>query len=257
MKRLWMMVLLFALLPITSACVSQSQKDKEAEQENKRDPASADINADLGMGYMRQGDYKMAMEKLLKALAYDPELPKAHYYIAELYRRLGQMDMAKHHYEEAYRLDPKNPTLHNNYGTFLCSIGEYEKADKFLQLAINNKLYQGRVRAMENAGVCAYLARDLDKAENYLRMALEINPKLPIALYQMTVVQFEKKDYLRARAYLQRFEEVGQLNAEALWIGIRIEYYLGDKEAMQRYVKMLGSQFPASEQWRKYEEHQW
>lgn len=256
MKRIWMMLLLFSLLPLT-ACVSDSKKDKKDEQEIQRDPAAASINADLGMGYMRQGDHKMAMEKLLKALAYDPELPKAHYYIAELYKRLGDMEMAKHHYEEAYRLDPKNPTLHNNYGTFLCSIGDYKRADYFLQLAINNKLYEGHLRALENAGVCAYLAKDLNKAEEYLRMALEINPKLPIALYQMTVVQFEQKDYLRARAYLQRFEEIGQLNAEALWMAIRIEYYLGDKEAMQHYVKLLGTQFPASEQWRKYEAQQW
>lgn len=256
MKSSAWLLMFITLLPL-QACVSESEQKANEEQPVKRDTAAADINADLGMGYMRQGDYKMAMEKLQKALAYDPELPKAHYYIAELYKRLGQMDMAKQHYEEAYRLDPKNPTLHNNYGTFLCSIGEYERADHFFELAINNKLYDGRLRAMENAGVCAYLAKDLDKAENYLRMALDQNPKLPIALYQMTVVQFEKKQYLKARAYLQRYEEIGQMDAELLWIGIRIEHYLGDQEAMQRYVKLLSSQFPTSEQWRQYEAQQW
>ena len=51
-----------------------------------------------------------------------------------------------------------------------------------------------------------------------------------------------------ARAYLQRYAEVAQHTAESLWLGVRTENQLGDKDQMASYGLKLRAKFPDSEQ---------
>ena len=51
---------------------------------------------------------------------------------------------------------------------------------------------------------------------------------------------------LSARAYLQRFLEVSKHTAASLWMGIRIERQLGDKDAIASYKLALRNNFPDS-----------
>ena len=59
---------------------------------------AADYNAQLGLNYMAQGKDELAMDKLKKALEFNPKQVSAHHYMAELYRRLGRPKEADEHY---------------------------------------------------------------------------------------------------------------------------------------------------------------
>ena len=93
MKLLVQVTLLSAILFITG-CSSQ----KNSVDIDKKNASIA--NSELGVAYLTRGQYKVAMKKLKKAVDYDETNANAHHYIAELYRRLEQNELAEKHFTQ-------------------------------------------------------------------------------------------------------------------------------------------------------------
>lgn len=211
---------------------------------------AAEANVQLGVGYLQQGKYDLALAKLEKALEQDSSLPSAHNVIAVLYERLNQPDLVERHYRRALSLAPDDAGTHNNYGRFLCMQNRLREADKQFLIALKNPLYQTPEVAHTNAGICALRVPDKAKAEGHFRSALKANPRYREALIEMAKLTLEQENYLPARAYLQRYLEVGPKSAESLWLGVRIERKLGNRSAAASYALLLKSNFPDAEETR-------
>lgn len=214
----------------------------QQEKENKF--RIADTNMRLGVGYLQQGRVDDALEKLLKALKAVPDFPEAHGSIALVYEQLGDNDNANHHYEQALKLKQGDGATHNNYAVFLCRQGKLKQAEEQFLKAINSRGYDTPAEAWENLGVCSLQVPDLVKAEGYLRKALQIDSKLPVALLHMARISMEKQSYMSGRAYLQRYQEVQTMGPESLWLGIQVETKMGDKEAVRGYAEQLLKRYP-------------
>ncbi len=230
-------------LVILAGCASSPARVEDTPQRR-----AARSYAELGLNYLRQGQRAVAMEKLRKAVEMDPSYAGAQHGLALGYQEFGQPDLAEMHFRHAMRLDDKDSNLYNNFGAFLCDQGRYEEADKYFLRAVADPGYGTPDRAWENAGVCALKNNDFDKAETYLRSALKLQPKLSAALLGMARVNYRKKDFLRTRAYLQRYEEVGAPTSETLWLAVQTERNLGDVQAANRSVMLLESKFPDSDE---------
>jgi len=241
MKELCIAVLAALLAGCVTTETDQSGKGPDLKE-------AARINTQLGVDYMRKGELDLALEKLEKALKQDPDLAMAHSAVAFVYARKGDNERAEDHYKEALSLNDEDPFTLNNFGVFLCGQGKTEKADKYFMRAIKAKDYATPEAAWANAGVCARRVPDVDKAEADFREALKLNPQFPEALAQMAWLCLQKKDYLRARAFLQRFEAVGRPTAETLWIGAQTERKLGDMMAARSYERRLKTEFPDADQ---------
>ncbi len=234
---LWLLLLL-GLLPV--ACSTQHGR----EPQGPRSPAQ--INAELGVRYMQQGNLDVALDKLRRALEQDPKLPAAHHYIALLYNRLGSPELAEKHFQRALELTPKDPALLNNYGVFLCGHGHYDAAiERFLQ-TLQVPEYRRPDEAYENAGLCALRIPDRARAEAYFRHALKVNPLRASTLYQMMKLSYEEQRYRQARAFLQRYERVARHNPRSLWLALQMEKQLGNQRAVAAYSQMLREKFPDS-----------
>ncbi len=198
----------------------------------------------LGLGYMREGEYELAWRRLHRALEVAPDYSAAHNGMGLLYERLNQPSKADEHYQRAVTLNPTDSSAQTNYGSFLCRQGRTDEAEQRFLQALKNSLYATPEFAYANAGVCLHGAGQDEKAERYLRSALELNPRLPPALLTMSELKLRARQALSARAYLQRYLEVGEQNAQALWLGVRIERELGDKATADSYATRLRSRFP-------------
>jgi len=216
--------------------------------ENEGPRSAAQINAQLGLGYLTQKKYKIAMMKLQKALQQDPDLPEAHHYIGELYSQLEQYDKAEVHYKRAIQLDPANSILQNNYGAFLYQQEKFDEALEYFGMAEKDPLYQAPDQLYENIGRCYYRMKNIEDAEKYFRRALELNENLPGSLYVMAQINFDRKNLMGTRAYLQRYRNVARQMPETLWLGIQTERELGDKDAVSSYSLQLKSRFPDSKE---------
>ncbi|MDP1707926.1 MAG: type IV pilus biogenesis/stability protein PilW [Gammaproteobacteria bacterium] len=234
---------------LAGACSSTGRQSDALKATEDRPDTLAETHVKLGMGYMQQGKPDIALGKLQRALELDPNLASGHNAIAILYDQLGRVDTAEEHYKRALALAPQDSSAHNNYGTFLCSRrNRLDEAEQEFLKALENPLYATPELAYENAGLCAQRKPDLVKAEQYFRRALELRQTLPVSLYQMALINFETGRHLPARAYLQRYAEVASHTPQSLWLGIRIERVLGDKDAVASYSVYLKGNFPDSDE---------
>ena len=244
--RRWLRLCCAALL--LSGCATSTPKTEESGPTHRR----ADNYVQLGIEYAKQGDYNTAVAKLQKALEIEPDFANAHHVIAMVYNRTGDKEQAEQHFKRALELDPKDSQTLNDYGSFLCAEGKHQAADELFARALANPLYATPEIARANAGVCAARAQNYPQAEKYLRAALSDNPKLPTALLEMADISFRLNRYLPARGYLQRYLENARHTARSLWLGIRIERQLGDRDAVASYALALESKYPDSEEARLF-----
>ena len=207
---------------------------------------AAKINIQLGQAYLSQGKLDMAMDKLKKAIELAPRNPDGHTVIAVLYEQLGNVDMASKHYQEARKLAPDSGLTNNNLGRFLCSQGQYDKADALFASALMDPFYRSPETALLNRGSCAMSAGQLDAASENLRLALERSPNMPDALYLSAGLAMQRKDPMRARAFIERYFGVAQASPQALMFAIDIEQSLGNSRAVARYRERLVQEFPES-----------
>lgn len=209
---------------------------------------AARINTDLGMNYARSGELDVALDKFQRAIAQDAGYAPAHAGLAFIYSQRRDPEKAETHYKRALQLQPDDPNTRNNFGVFLCGQERYKDAEKMFLQAAGSTAYREPERAYSNAGVCARRIPDLAKAEQYFREALKLRADFPEALQQMASLSLERKDYVRARSYLQRYEKVGPATAATLWIGAKVELALGNESAAAEYTRRLQSEFPDSEE---------
>ena len=222
------------------ACTSAPQKSDEEMR------SAAETNTALGRQYMERGQYEISLEKLKRAVSYDKTYAPAHTMLAVLYETIGEMEEAGREYRLAVKYDPTDGNVNNNYGAYLCGIGRREEADPYFNTAIKDPFYDTPEVALSNAGSCALARGDLDKAESYLRQSLDYNDKLDAALLPMAEVSYRKGSYLRARAFLQRYEAVAPMTEKSLQLGFRIETALGDEKSAERYRIELREQYPGA-----------
>lgn len=242
-SNIWRLILVMLLL-LMSGCGSM----KSVQDEDYIPDKAATINLQLGIAYMNRNDNPTAMTRLKKAVRLDPNYADAHNALAILYERLGQDEFAGQHYEIAMALKPDDSSVQNNYGQYLCRKGFPEQAEQRFLSAIDNPLYQQPEIPYTNAGMCAMRNQQLDKAEDYFHKALTHNPNLTAALYQIAQVAYEKKRYQEAHDYLARYLAIAKHNPQTLWLGIRIERALHNKDTEASYAMLLRSQFPDSEE---------
>jgi len=233
------MVLLGSIL--VTSCSSQI---KEAENETK----AAEYNAELGIQYLRNGRLQLSNQKLLKSLEQNPDSAKTHHYFALLQQRLKENRKAEKHFKTAINLEPKNPEIRNNYGSFLCATEHYEAAVKQFLIAVKDPLYSTPEFAYTNAGICSYKANKTEQAEKYFRLALKKRTSFSSALLQMAKLYEGKKDYSRAQAFLLRYETVGKSTPESLKLCSIINNKMGNHSKANACTSTLLRLFPGSEE---------
>lgn len=203
-------------------------------------------NLNLGIEYMRLGAYEEALAKLNRAKIAKPDYAPIYNALGLLYQKMRQMEEAERYFQHAIKLDDQNPATLNNYGQFLCSQDKEAEAEKYFLAAARNPFYDLPEVPYANIGTCAYLHAQTDKAVNYFEKALSINPKIPSALIQMSEINYDMGKYESAHDYLNRYLQYAKHTPRSLWLGIRIERELGNKNAVSSYALLLRNKYPAS-----------
>ena len=222
----------------------ESPEMRAASAENPR----ARIHTELGAGYFARGQYAVALQALRTALEADANYPPAHNILGLVHGELREDRQAEAAFRRAIELSPHYSEAHNNYGLFLCQRGRLAEGLARFEAALANPLYATPEKALANAGACALEKGDLDLAERHYVGALKRLPNQASALQGMAEVNFRRDRLLAARAQLRQLVASNQLNAQALWLGIRLERVLGDKAAELSYEAQLRRRFPDSMQ---------
>ena len=239
------------LLTLVSGCASTAERKAEQSAQQKL----VDTNIQLAAGYLQQGQFDAAKEKLDKALEIQPDDPQANNVMALLQWRLKNHEAAERHFQRALgsKAGGVNPDVQHNYGAYLCDRGRTEEAMTWFERAIANPQYLTPDLANLNAGLCLLKKPDRPAAERYLREALTRNPNLAPALLQMARLSLEAGNALSARGFIERYFRNGPDTPESLLLAARIEYQLGNRNAEGSYAMRLKSKFPDAPEAQTYQ----
>lgn len=207
---------------------------------------AAQANLNVGVAYVREQRYVLAVEALTRALNIDPRLTDGHSAIAIAYDQLGNLELAEEHYQRATELDSNDAVAANSYAVFLCRVGRWADAEPYFRRAIGNPNYPTPDVVLTNAGICARNSGDEASAEQYFREALTRNNTSANALAAMMDLSFAQGNYLRARAFMQRYISSQPPSAQVLAMCVEIETQLGNEADAERCRRTLSEQFPGS-----------
>jgi type IV pilus assembly protein PilF len=224
------------------------QPDRDTTGAEKDDRMRARVHTELASGYYELGNMSVALEEANIALRADPGYSPAYNIAALIYSGLKEDRLAEENFRQAVRLNALDSDANNNYGWFLCQRKREGESIKYFLDALRNPLYQNPDRTYVNAGVCARRQGDLAGAEQYFISALKLRPSQPQALFQVADLAYSRGDYATAKRHLERLTQVSQANAEVLWLGLRIERKLGDRNAEESYAYRLRSNYPDSKE---------
>lgn len=209
---------------------------------------ASDVNVQLGLAYLENGDVQRAHQKLLLAEQQSPGSLQAKGAMGYFLESTGSLSSADAYYRRAITLNPKSGAAQNNYGTFLCRRGRYLEADQHFLLALQDPSYLNTAQVYENAGLCAMQIPDTEKALGYFTQAITQDPKRAISWLELGRINYQTKNYQQAQQYLDHYMQlVKEPTANALWLGAVLARNLGNPTAAGSYTLMLQTRFPNSD----------
>ena len=229
--------------PKSDATFSQPSTSAESDVQSR-----ARLHTELAASYYELGNMAVALEEVNMALAADRNYAPAYNVAGLIYGALKEDRVAQQNFERALRMNPLDSDANNNYGSFLCERKREDEAIKYFMAALKNPLYQTPDRSYVNAGLCARRRGNLASAEGYFQKAVSLRPAQPQALYQLADLAYTRGAYAEAKAYLAQLARASQPNAETLWLGVRVERRLGDRDAAASYGQQLARTFPQSKE---------
>ncbi|NJD33690.1 MAG: type IV pilus biogenesis/stability protein PilW [Betaproteobacteria bacterium] len=225
---------------------------KGAQQPVSAQPAASDqqqrakVHTELGSLYLLDGRSAVALEEARIALSVDSSYAPAYNLLGLTHMMLNEPRLAEENFQQALRLAPGDPEISNNYGWFLCQNGREQLAIDYFMAAAKNPLYATPTKPYTNAGICAFQIKNDKAAQDYLLTALRLSPGNTQALLGLASVAYRQGRYTEARQWTMDIEKLMAPTAEVLWLALRVERKLGNREAEARYAAQLRRRFPAS-----------
>ncbi|MBI5007166.1 MAG: type IV pilus biogenesis/stability protein PilW [Nitrosomonadales bacterium] len=244
MKRLG----IFLLTMILAGCASSGGGGDGSDQAaSNRSQESARIHTELAGAYYERTQYAIALQEIAIALRADSDYAPAYTMRALVRMALREDEQADADFKKSLQLDDANSGTHNNYGWFLCQRGRAKESLRQFQEALRDPLYATPEMAYVNLGVCSRKAGLVKEAESNLQRALVLRPGMPEALYSLAELSYEGGDYAGAKSYFMRFSQrASELGAEQLWLAVRIERKMRDRNSEASYGLQLRKRYPDS-----------
>jgi type IV pilus assembly protein PilF len=238
---------LFLIVLLTGCASSGGGSAGTPQGDTTHAQAVARIHTELAASYFERTQYAIALQELGVALQAESDFAPAYNVRALVRMALREDDQADADFRHSLQLDNASSDTHNNYGWFLCQRGRAKESISQFQQALQNPLYASPEMAYVNLGVCSMKAGLMKDVESNLQRALILRPGMPGALYGLAEWSYDSGDYAGAKSYFLRFSQgFSELNAEQLWLAVRIEHKMHDRNSEASYALQLRKRFPDS-----------
>ncbi len=232
---------------------SGDRADIVTESDESAGRKRARIRLELALGYFEQGQTTIALDEIKQALTADPTYADAYNLRGLVYMRLDDPGLAEDSFRRAVALNPRDANTLHNYGWLLCQQGRYGDAAQQFSQALAVPGYPDVARTLMTQGVCQLKAGQRAEAERTLLKAYELDAGNPVVGYNLALLLFQRDDLSRAQFYIRRVNNGQSANAETLWLGIKVERRLGNREALGQLASQLQKNFPQSREALAYE----
>jgi type IV pilus assembly protein PilF len=208
----------------------------------------AKAHTELGLLYLQAGNMGVALQEARTAVEADPGYAPAHNLMGLIHMSLRETGPAQASFERAIRLAPGDPDIANNYGFFLCQNGRELDGIQYFLAAVKNPLYKTPGRSYINAGLCYLRLKDDKSADEFFQRAVRVDGNTAQALFHLSDIAFRRGDYYSAKKHMTELHRISEPEAESLWLAIRIERKLGDRQAEANFSSQLRRKFAGTPQ---------
>ncbi len=213
----------------------------------------ARLRLELASGYFEQGQTNVALDELKQALLIDPGFADAYNLRGLVYMRLNDAQLAEDSFRRALALNPRDADVAHNYGWFLCHQSRFSESFKLFALAVKNPTYAGQAKSLMAQGVCQVRSGQRAEAEDSLMRSYQIDADNPLTGYNLASLLYHRGELTRAQFYIRRLNNSHLANAETLWLGIKIEQHLNNREGMSQLGDQLKKRYAHSREASAYE----
>ncbi len=253
-RRVWAVWGCLALVGWLVGCASGSgtpagasgRTDMVTESDEPEARKRARIRLELAVGYFEQGQTTIALDELKQSLTADPAFAEAYNLRGLIYMRLNDPRLAEESFKRALLLGPNDGGILHNYGWLLCQQARYPESSQLFGQALANPLYRERAKTWMAQGLCQVRAGLRAEGEASLLRSYELDAGNPVAGYNLALLLFQRSEFVRAQFYVRRLNNSELANSESLWLGIKVERRMDNREAMQQLSAQLKKRFPQS-----------
>jgi type IV pilus assembly protein PilF len=230
-----------------------ANSDLVTESDEPEGRKRARLRLELAVAYFDKGQTTDALDHLKQSIAADPTLFEAYNLRGLIYMRLNDLALADESFRRALSINPKAASVQHNYGWMLCQQSRYPEAMQMFANALGNPAYGDRAKTWMAQGLCQQRAGQLADAESSLLRAYELDAGNPITAYNLSLLQYQRGEFVRAQFYMRRLNNSELANAESLWLGIKVERRMENREAMAQLGAQLKKRYPQSREYLAFE----
>lgn len=236
MKKNCLLALILVLSPLV-----QANEDLSADEQR------AATRTSLASEYYRRGAYAVAIEEGKKALESVANYAQALNVLAVSYVALKDDVKGRMYFDLAVKAAPKDSDINQNFGTFLCERGDYKAGLARYDIVLSNTLYATPELTLIAAANCSLQAGDKALARQYFDRASKQRTNNLSVKFQVANYLLSEGDLAPAKQlFIEVLRAVSKAPPELLWLGVRIERKIGNKEAELRYANELKRNHPDS-----------
>lgn len=240
-----------AVSSLVTGCASgsssaNSQPDSFTDSDEPESRKRATNRLRLAVLYFSDGKVTVALDEVKQAIIADPNWFEAYNMRGLIYRRLGDNGLADSSFQKALSLNPGSADVKHNYGMFLCDQRRAPEAFRMFGAALETPGYGRRANTWAAQGACQLSLGQRSEAEASFSKAYELDASNPITGYNLALLLFQREDFVRSQFYVRRINNSELANAESLWLGIKVERRLGNREASAQLSGQLKKRFPQS-----------
>jgi type IV pilus assembly protein PilF len=261
--KLWMRVLFcLAAAVVLAGCANKAATvgstsgngaDIVTDSDETPGRKRAKLRMELAIGYFEAGETKVALDEIKQALSADPNFADAYNLRGLVYMRLDDAGLAEDSFRRAIALNPRDANVLHNYGWLLCQQNRYADAQAQFSAALAIPTYGERAKTLMTQGVCQLKAGQRPEAERSLTQAYELDPANAVVGFNLASLLVQREEWSKAQFYIRRVNNGPASNAETLWLGIKVERKLNNREAASQLASQLQRRFPQSREASAYE----
>ena len=237
----------------SSAPAARTESEIVTDSDETPGRKRARLRLELAMGYFEQGKTTVALDEIKQALSADPNFSDAYNLRGLIYMRLDDPGLAEDSFRRAISLNPRDANAMHNYGWLLCQQKRYADAVQQFGRALEAPGYGDRAKTLMTQGVCQMQAGQKAEAERSLTQAYELDAANPITGYNLALLLSQRQEWTRAQFYIRRVNNTQAANAETLWLGVKVERQLNNRDAVTSLGGQLQRRFPQSKEALAYE----
>lgn len=239
---------------LVSGCASgmpgaSMNSDRVTESDEPEARKRARLRLELAVAYFDKGQTTDALDHLKQSINADPTLFEAYNLRGLIYMRLNDIPLAEESFRRALAINPKAASVEHNYAWMLCQQSRFKESVQLFSSALANPSYGERAKTWMAQGLCQMKSGQLADAESSFLRSYELDAGNPITAYNLSQLMYQRGEFVRAQFYMRRLNNSELANAESLWLGIKVERRMENRDAMAQLSAQLKKRYPQSREY--------